>query len=163
MKKTIYNGLFYGIIILVLCTSVMYVVRSKTQQGQPPSVWGIIPLRIESGSMEPTFPVDSYVFTTKQKAYEVGDVISFRRNEEGTSMIVTHRIVAADNGQFQTQGDNNGTPDMEKVSPADILGKVVFYFPFPLLTCLFVIVGAWVLYRAFLWLFLLKERKKVQI
>jgi signal peptidase len=86
---------------------------------------------VESGSMEPTVPLGSIVFTTQVETYAVGDIITFKRtvNDE----VITHRIVElTDNEEqiiYSTQGDANNVSDRYQVLPQEILGKVVWHLP----------------------------------
>lgn len=87
---------------------------------------------VQSGSMEPAYPVGSlvYVRQTDPAELKVGDVITF---ELGGGVRGTHRIVEIvdSNGSaaFRTKGDANDAEDQGLVAPADIVGKVVFSVP----------------------------------
>ena len=63
------------------------------------------------------------------------DVITYESKANGTEgMIVTHRIIDVVNDEtglwFQTQGDNNNTPDRELVESAAVIGIYVFRIPY---------------------------------
>ena len=64
---------------------------------------------VESGSMTPTYPVNSLVIVreVEPQMIEVGDVITFVANEDG--MLVTHRVISVDPSDktFRTRGDAN--------------------------------------------------------
>ncbi len=80
---------------------------------------GIKSFVVLSGSMQPTLPVGSVIYTQAQNIYKQGDVN------------VTHRIVKINtDGSFTTRGDANNTADSKPVAPANVLGKNIFYLPY---------------------------------
>ena len=81
------------------------------------------PLVVLTGSMEPTYKVGSILYYHKvpEENLKVDDVITFAY-EDGT--IITHRINAVINNEYQTKGDANNTPDVKKITYDQILGKV---------------------------------------
>lgn len=85
---------------------------------------------VQSGSMEPVFPVGSMVYAQKQAAYNVGDVITF---EADAKRNITHRITAKttkDNKVlYTTKGDANNVPDSAPVPQETIIGRVFFFAP----------------------------------
>lgn len=88
-------------------------------------------LSVQSGSMEPAYPVHSLVVVvpTSYENIEVGDVVTYVFNEEGT--LVTHRVVAKDAaaGTLTTKGDANEAADATPVLAGNVVGKVVFCIP----------------------------------
>ena len=80
---------------------------------------------VASGSMTPTYPVNSLVIVrdVDPKTIETGDVITFVMNEDG--MLVTHRVVAVDANEktFRTKGDANNVEDAEPVIWGNVVGK----------------------------------------
>jgi len=114
------------ILILGLLPFVVFtLVTSKT-----PILGGIQSFVVLTGSMQPSIPQGSILFSQKTPFYNKGDVISF---EKGTNT-VTHRIVdvRVENNalSYQTKGDANNTIDKELVSSKDILGKSIFFVPY---------------------------------
>lgn len=93
---------------------------------------GLEGLVVQSGSMEPSYPVGSLVYVKQSDPakLEVGDVITF---ESGGMVRCTHRIaeIREENGsvRFITKGDNNEAADSNPVLPQSIVGKVVFMIP----------------------------------
>ena len=76
-----------------------------------------------SGSMEPSVPVGSVIYTLKLPVYQAGDVIAFKQGKN----TITHRILNKTNdGLYQTKGDANGDPDTTLVSSKDVVGNQVF-------------------------------------
>ena len=86
---------------------------------------------VESGSMTPTYPVNSLVIVREvdPQMIEVGDVITFVANEDG--MLVTHRVISVDPSDktFRTRGDANNVDDAEPVLWGNTVGKVMFGIP----------------------------------
>lgn len=84
---------------------------------------------ISTGSMEPTLPVGSIVYTVRQSSYRVGEVIAFLKNK-GT---VSHRVVGSSTvgGEkyYETKGDSNSIKDIDLVHQTTIHGKVVAIVP----------------------------------
>jgi len=94
---------------------------------------------VESGSMEPSIKRASIILIKGESDYKVGDVVTFNANPgqplKLSSAIVTHRILEIKDdpqkGRFIiTKGDANKTPDPEPVKKEQIVGKVVFNFPY---------------------------------
>lgn len=89
-------------------------------------------LVIKSGSMEPALKKEGVVFTWPKESYKVGDIISYEIS--GGKGTVTHRIneIKYDNNQIKyvTKGDANPAPDQEKVTKAQIIGRVLFSVPY---------------------------------
>ena len=97
-----------------------------------PRVFGIQPLVVLSGSMEPTYHVGSliYVADTKPEKLEVGDAVTYTISDDGT--MVTHRIVEIDeaNQCVYTKGDANNTADGGAIPYTSIVGKPLFSIPY---------------------------------
>lgn len=95
-------------------------------------VFGNQSLIVRSGSMEPNIPVGAVVVVkpTENDKYNIGDVISFRRD---ANTVVTHRIVGMENMKrgvsYLTKGDANEEPDEWKVKEQDIIGKSFIILP----------------------------------
>lgn len=93
--------------------------------------WEIV--TVLSGSMSPTYPVESVlaVEAVDPAAVRAGDVIAFRMEDD--VLPVTHRVLAVDqvNGrrQFVTKGDANEDPDPTPVPADAVRGRVVFGVP----------------------------------
>lgn len=87
---------------------------------------------IETGSMTPSYPVNTVVVVKPYNSFdeiEVGDVITYVMNEEGST--VTHRVVEIDdaNETVTTQGDANDTADASPVLYGNVVGKVIIGIP----------------------------------
>jgi signal peptidase len=89
-------------------------------------------LFVKSGSMRPSIPMGSLIFTKPQESYKPGEVITFE--EQGTSgNLVTHRISdieqLEDEKLFITRGDANDANDSARVDEKSVVGKVVWAIP----------------------------------
>lgn len=130
-----------GIIIcillaLLLVCNLIIIVRGTLSPEKPPSVLGITPMAVLSGSMSGTqeghIEAGDLIFAvrTDPETLKEGDIISFM--ESGTA--VTHRIteVTADedgNPVFTTKGDANETEDTESVTSDQIIGIFLWRIP----------------------------------
>ena len=99
-----------------------------------PSVFGFRCFFVMTGSMEPTLPTGSLVFTRKSPdgQYRTDDIITFISEDpsiEGSSN--THRIVEVRTEEggvrYVTKGDANSVADACTVPPENIQGRVVFH------------------------------------
>lgn len=108
------------LVILLLLVAIMFV----------PKIFGIEPMIVLSGSMEPTYHVGSLLYVRDCDALdiEVGDSITFHIDE---STVVTHRVIEIDevNRTFCTQGDANEIADGAPVSFDNFVGKPIFNIP----------------------------------
>lgn len=97
-------------------------------------VLGLTPLVVVSGSMEPTLPVGSLIFSRSVPAAELraGDIVTVQR-PEGLGL-VTHRLVsttALDGGTYEyvLKGDANRTEDPRPYT-VTTAGKYLFQIPY---------------------------------
>lgn len=89
------------------------------------TVLGLRSYTVATGSMEPNIHIGSVVFTLPSKTYKVGDILTFNRGK----VSITHRIIAINNGQYQTKGDANTAIDPGLVNRANVIGKDVLIVP----------------------------------
>lgn len=127
---TIISAIVCVILIPVILLNSTLIVKSYMDTDHVPSVFGISPLVVLSGSMSGTFEVDALIMIKDVDAedLEVGDIICFLVS--GTA--VTHRIIevtADDNGDlaFVTQGDANSAQDTSLVLAEDIEGQYIWH------------------------------------
>lgn len=115
---------------MLICNLVI-IIKGSIYPERPPSVFGTTPMVVLSGSMSGTaedhIEVGDLIFIGKAKPEELktGDVIAFM--EEGSTTVVTHRIIAIENDEngalsFRTKGDANNTEDEKPVSADRIVG-----------------------------------------
>ena len=83
------------------------------------------PYEIQTGSMEPEYPVGSmiYVKPLEFEDLRIGDIVTFRTSKE-SKMVVTHRLLQIDseNQMLLTKGDANEEQD-PPVAYASLVGK----------------------------------------
>lgn len=105
-----------------------------------PSVLGVKPYVVLTGSMVPAIPVGSLVYTEDVLPDDIqeGEVITFFESQkafngsEGGSVVVTHRVVENDveASALITKGDANDEADLFPIPYENVIGKVVFHLPF---------------------------------
>lgn len=123
--STILGVVLCVIFIPMIIINVVMIVRSYTDPDHMPSVLGISPVIVMSGSMSPEFETGDLIFVQKTDPYtlKVDDVICYLEDESA----VTHRIieVAEEGGQpvYITKGDANNVEDVVPVTPEQIEGK----------------------------------------
>ena len=119
-------------VLLIFALLITIMVFTSDKNNGVPSLFGRMPLTVESGSMEPTFKEGDLIIAKEIddiNELKVDDVISFWTNEivEGSNVINTHRIIEVidENGtkSFKTKGDNNDQEDTYIVYPSKIIGK----------------------------------------
>jgi len=112
------------IVFTLLPIAVFTLVTSKIP------VWGMQSFVVLSGSMEPTLPVGSIVYTKKENEYKVKDIVSFKVNDT----TITHRVMevlSKPEGIFyRVKGDANNGVDTDLVPASAVLGKGIDLFPF---------------------------------
>ena len=132
LKKALYavNNMISVLIIAAAMTALLAVLF--TPQGQVPRVLGYTMLRITTGSMEPTYPVDTLIIVKKTDASAIrrGDVISFYSEDpELDGAVNTHRVSGIEeldgSLRFYTKGDHNQAEDPYSVRADRLVGKVV--------------------------------------
>lgn len=111
------------ILIPIILVNVILIVGSYTDPDHIPSVFGISPAVVLSGSMSPTFDTQALIFIqdVEPDSLEVGDIICFLQN--GTA--ITHRIIEVTQEGYITQGDANNVADGDVVTPQQIEGKYI--------------------------------------
>lgn len=117
-------------IILIFALLITILVFSGEKNNGVSTLFGYIPLTVESDSMLPTFAKDDLIIVKEIddiSALQTGDVITFWTLIDGKKVKNTHRItdVININGNlsFTTKGDNNDVKDSLNVYPADLIGK----------------------------------------
>ena len=94
-----------------------------------PTIFGVRPLVVVSGSMEPVLPVGSLVITEAVTAeeIEVGDVVGYWTGNRfiGINPIILHRVIAITEEGYLLKGDNNETAD-RIMKPERIIYRVVY-------------------------------------
>ena len=120
--------LVYIIILPITIFNIALLVKSYTIPDKTPDLFVFKSYVIVSGSMTPKLNIGDVIIVkyVEKDKLSAGDIISFRINDS----IITHRIVDVVDGEFQTQGDYNNTPDTELVKYENIEGKYVLSIPY---------------------------------
>lgn len=120
------------ILIPILIINVYIMIQSKTNENKVPSIFGIKPFIVLSGSMESEIYKGDLIFTKEiePESLKKDDVIAFRDAEK---TITTHRIIdivtKEDGTYFITKGDNNDAQDLNLVEFDDVEGIYLFRIP----------------------------------
>ena len=120
----------------MLICNLTIIIKGTIAPEKPPSVLGITPMVVLSGSMSGTeeghIEVGDLVFVGKAEAAELqpGDVIAYMEGD----VVVTHRIVRIETGedgalQFITKGDANNAIDLRPVTEDKLVGIYQFRIP----------------------------------
>lgn len=113
---------------MLLC-NLTIIIKGTVSPERPPSIFGVTPMVVLSGSMSGTqeghIEVGDLVFigSTDPEALEVGDVVAYMNGQTA----VTHRVTAIEESGdgsrvFTTKGDANNTEDTSKVTEAQLIG-----------------------------------------
>lgn len=133
IKKILYGIVNTISVLVILLAVVVLCVVLMTKPGKTPGIAGYMALRITTGSMEPTLPVDTMIIVKKAEASDikVNDIISFYSSDPSLDGAVnTHRVVdIIHNGNgsisFVTKGDGNNVADNYDAKDEFLLGRVV--------------------------------------
>lgn len=119
--NTISNLITYLTIIIVIIASIFVI----------PSLFGIKPFIVQSGSMEPVINTGGIAFiNTKDLDVEVNDIITFKLlSESGKETVVTHRIIDIKDGVLYTKGDANENADLSPIDKSQVIGKFMLQVP----------------------------------
>ena len=125
---TVVGTVLCAVFSFLLVCNVIIIVKGALHPETPPTVLGVAPMVVLSGSMSGTaedhIEVGDLIFTTTPDldSLQVGDVVAFMDDD----VVVTHRIVdiTADKSgkkQFVTKGDANNTED-PAIYPESVIG-----------------------------------------
>lgn len=108
--------------ILILCAA-CYVLLFAC-----PTTFGILPVRVLSGSMSPEILEGdmAYIRQCKENAVVPGDVIAFRTEND---QLVLHRLIEKTSEGLVTKGDANEHEDFSMADPANVVGTLLFCLP----------------------------------
>lgn len=139
--KNIISTLSWTLLVLLIAIALFLVYVGVSTKFYSRNVNGKKPMftlyTIISPSMEPNIKVYDTIVNKKVdiNRIEVGDVITFiSTSNQSRGLTVTHRVKNInknDDGTiaFQTQGDNNLSPDTATVDGEHFIGKVIFKVP----------------------------------
>ena len=133
LKRIIYGIInFISVAIIAAAVAVLIIVL-LTKPGKPPSIGGFTLLRITTGSMAPTYEIDTLLLVQKTEPSSIrkGDVISFYSSDPVLDGAVnTHRVTEIQkNGEqyvYTTRGDGNNIEDPYPVESGQLVGKVIW-------------------------------------
>ena len=134
MVKKIICGIINALSVLVIVAAIVVLCMVLlTEPGKPPNIFGYTMLRITTGSMEPTYNIDTLLVVKETDPGEIkeGDVISFYSSDPALEGAVnTHRVVAisqdGDHYIYTTKGDANNAVDLYDVQSRYLIGKVIW-------------------------------------
>lgn len=133
LKKIIYGIVNFISVVIIAAAIVVLIMVLLTKPGKPPSIGGFTLLRITTGSMVPTYDVDTMILVQETDPSQIreGDVISFYSSDPMLDEAVnTHRVVRIekDGGQYvyTTKGDGNNVEDPYDVKSEYLVGKVIW-------------------------------------
>ena len=112
------------ILIPIIIINIILIVNTYIHPENIPGVFGMRPVIVLSGSMEPEFMSGDLIFIQDGDVEQLkeGDIICYM--EDGAA--VTHRIeaVTEENGavRYTTRGDANNTDDQKQVEQSQIQG-----------------------------------------
>ena len=90
-----------------------------------PRAFGVEPMIVKSGSMEPVISTGSLTYINRRfpvEQIQIGDIIAY---QAGNGVEILHRVVAIDrqNSSIRTKGDANDSEDLGVVAFEDYTGK----------------------------------------
>ena len=122
MKKI--KSIILTILIIILILIILSILYSKIiKKEKIVSLFGNYVFIVETGSMEPTIKAGELIIVSKEKQYNLNDIVTIIDDED---YIYTHRIISKDSNMFITKGDGNSIND-EPISEKSILGKVILH------------------------------------
>lgn len=113
-----------ALIIIAVVTSII-----NSSKNKPTFIFNHAFLWVETGSMEPSIPSESYVLVERYDDDELvkGDVITFVCNDKTSPVygsLITHRIVEVTSGGYKTKGDASAI-DSWTVKKEDVVAVYV--------------------------------------
>ena len=121
MVKKISNFIFIILISLIIMIEVILLYSTYVEKENPADFLGISLLKVISGSMSPIIEVDDYIIIYKTNVYKVGDIITYKDNNNS---LVTHRIIDIKENEIITKGDFNSTVDVP-ISKEQVVGVCI--------------------------------------
>lgn len=122
-------------LIPILMINMVLIVKGTANNNQPPSIFGVTPLVVLSGSMDDgsygAIAIGDLIFVKEVDAENLkeNEIVAFM--EDGYA--VTHRIVAVNevDGKvtYTTRGDANNTDDSIPLEPDNVIGQYFYRIP----------------------------------
>lgn len=118
---TVAGAVLCAVFSFLLVCNVTIIVKGTLHPETPPTVLGVAPMVVLSGSMSGTaedhIEVGDLIFTTKPdtEALQVGDVVAFKDG----NVVVTHRIVAVTADESgKSSSSPRATPTTRRIRPS---------------------------------------------
>ena len=129
MKKV-----FKWIINIFICMMILMIVSSivSNTKSDISSIFGYTPMKVLTGSMEPSIKVGDIVVVRKRPVSDIkiGDVITYKMEGD---VYITHRVAQIlmedDDLKFKTKGDANNIEDSDFISEDQLIGRLAFRIP----------------------------------
>lgn len=120
------------IIMAALLVFTIFRVAESRKTGEGVFLLGYRPVLVLTGSMEPYMMTNGIALTKEVDSLDdiaVGDVVTYNvNNDNGKKLLITHRIIAIDDGLIYTKGDNNNVDDGFPLTIDNVEAKVVGVF-----------------------------------
>ena len=119
------GGIATVLMAAVIFCNLLLIVSNIREPNQMPSVFGIRPAIVLSGSMSPTFEAGDMILLKKTKKpdeLEVGDVACYLYSGKATTHRVIERFEAEGKPRYIMKGDYNNVEDRLAVDPEQIQG-----------------------------------------
>ena len=129
----VFRWLILGPVTALVAFGMTLLVFTAFSDSGRPRIFGLEMFVVTSGSMQPGIdPGDVVMVNLDEGRHSVGDVITFRPQEEST-LYITHRVVEVDGSgvdtEYITKGDANPDRDLEPVLTNQVVGSVSAVFP----------------------------------
>lgn len=123
------------ILIPLLLINIILIIEGFTNPNEVPALAGYSPMMVLTDSMSPKIKSGDLIIIKEidPTTLKVDDIITFFDPAGNGQTTVTHRILKIENidGKlmFETQGDNNNTPDRLLVEAEAVIGIYLFRIP----------------------------------
>ena len=117
------------ILVPILLINCIMIIQSMVNKDEVPGIGGLSPMIVLTESMDDTIKAGDIIITKAIDGEDVekGDVICFFDPVGNGTSTTTHRVIEIEDREgtlyFQTQGDNNNTPDRVWVSENNLVGE----------------------------------------
>ena len=121
----IIGGIATVVMAAIIICNLLLIVSNIREPNQMPSVFGVRPAIVLSGSMSPTFEAGDMILLKKTKKpdeLEVGDVVCYLYSGKATTHRIIERFEAEGKPRYIMKGDYNNVEDRLAVDPEQIQG-----------------------------------------
>lgn len=121
-----------ALLLVMAIFSMVTVISAKKDPNKIPSIFGLKPMSVLTGSMTPALKPGDMIFAkeTAPEDIKVGDIITFKKG----AILITHRVesIEENSGEiaFKTKGDANNVSDKDLVYEDMIIGTFAFKIPY---------------------------------